>query len=118
MCRASRYSCAGVAEHKDTWLTGCSARQACVQRGLEGAGCPLLVHTWCRVGWLPAWGVFEGMVVPPCMEESFQSLPWRLAVGLFFFFLNINFFIYFWLRWLFVAVRGLSLVVASGGYSS
>ena len=27
-------------------------------------------------------------------------------------------FIYFWLRWVFVAVRGLSLVVSSGGYSS
>ena len=27
-------------------------------------------------------------------------------------------FIYFWLRWVFVAVRGLSLAVASGGYSS
>ena len=25
--------------------------------------------------------------------------------------------IYFWLRWVFVAVRGLSLVVVSGGYS-
>ena len=27
-------------------------------------------------------------------------------------------FIYFWLHWVFVAVRGLSLVAASGGYSS
>ena len=27
-------------------------------------------------------------------------------------------FIYFWLRWVFVAARGLSLVAASGGYSS
>ena len=26
-------------------------------------------------------------------------------------------FIYFWLRWVFVAARGLSLVAASGGYS-
>ena len=26
-------------------------------------------------------------------------------------------FIYFWLHWVFVAVRGLSLVAASGGYS-
>ena len=29
-----------------------------------------------------------------------------------------NLFIYFWLRWVFVAVHGLSLVAASGGYSS
>ena len=34
-----------------------------------------------------------------------------------FFFLK-NKFIYFWLRWVFVAAHGLSLVVASGGYSS
>ena len=27
-------------------------------------------------------------------------------------------FIYFWLHWVFVAARGLSLVAASGGYSS
>ena len=35
-------------------------------------------------------------------------------------FLKLNLFlcIYFWLRWVFVAARGLSLVAASGGYSS
>ena len=27
-------------------------------------------------------------------------------------------FIYFWLRWVFVAAHGLSLAAASGGYSS
>ena len=32
-------------------------------------------------------------------------------------FFKINLFIYFWLRWVFVAARRLSLVVASGGYS-
>ena len=37
---------------------------------------------------------------------------------LFFFFFFINLFIYFWLHWVFVAARGLSLVAASGGYSS
>ena len=36
----------------------------------------------------------------------------------FFFFFNICLFIYFWLCWVFVSVRGLSLVVASGGHSS
>ena len=30
----------------------------------------------------------------------------------------IYLFIYVWLRWVFVAARGLFLVVASGGYSS
>ena len=33
-------------------------------------------------------------------------------------FFKINLFIYFWLHWVFVAVRGLSLVAAGGGYSS
>ena len=33
-------------------------------------------------------------------------------------FLKNYLFIYFWLHWVFVAMRGLSLVAASGGYSS
>ena len=33
-------------------------------------------------------------------------------------FFKISLFIYFWLCWFFVAVRGLSLVAASEGYSS
>ena len=37
-------------------------------------------------------------------------------VKVFFFFFNL--FIYFWLCWVFVSVRGLSLVAASGGHSS
>ena len=44
-----------------------------------------------------------------------------LKVFLFFFLINFffNFLIFiFWLRWVFVAARGLSLVAASGGYSS
>ena len=36
----------------------------------------------------------------------------------FLFYLFIYLFIYFWLCWVFVSVRGLSLVVASGGHSS
>ena len=36
----------------------------------------------------------------------------------FLFFFLIYLFIYFWLCWVFVSVRGLSLVVASGGHSS
>ena len=41
---------------------------------------------------------------------------WKYLKG-FLKFLNIYLFIYFWLRWVFVAVRGLSLVAVSGGYS-
>ena len=33
-------------------------------------------------------------------------------------FFLINLFIYFWLHWVFIAARGLSLVAASGGCSS
>ena len=46
-----------------------------------------------------------------------QILLIPLSISSFFFFLRFNF-IYFWLHWVFVAERGLSLVVASGGYSS
>ena len=38
--------------------------------------------------------------------------------NIFFFFNFIYFFIYFWLCWVFVSVRELSLVAASGGHSS
>ena len=38
--------------------------------------------------------------------------------GVHHFFKKINLFIYLWLCWVFVSVRGLSLVVASGGHSS
>ena len=39
-------------------------------------------------------------------------------ITFFFFFVYIDLFIYFWLCWVFVSVRGLSLVVASGDHSS
>ena len=48
-----------------------------------------------------------------------------LYIYIYFFFLNFGFiclfvylFIYLWLCWVFVSVRGLSLVAASGGHSS
>ena len=48
------------------------------------------------------------------------SLSFTHTSHLFFFFLNlfIYFLIYFWLCWVFVSVRGLSPVAASGGHSS
>ena len=42
----------------------------------------------------------------------------RIMQMLFFFNYFIYLFIYFWLRWVFVSVRGLPLVAASGGHSS
>ena len=55
-----------------------------------------------------ACGIFPDQGSNPC------PLHWQ-ADSFFFFF---NLFIYFWLCWVFVSVRGLSLVVASGGHSS
>ena len=53
--------------------------------------------------------------------SSFTPISWGQipfpALDFFFFNLFILF-IYFWLRWVFVAARGLSLVAASWGYSS
>ena len=49
------------------------------------------------------------------------SIPGQPAPNIFFLiftYLNIYLFIYFWLCWVFVSVRGLSLVAASGGHSS
>ena len=52
--------------------------------------------------------------------ESFSSQRKGEKQGpnLFFFFLSIYLFIYLWLCWAFVSVRGLSLVAASWGHSS
>ena len=58
-------------------------------------------------------------MVPKVCAEGFCSF---VGVFLFFFFstlgLFIYLFIYFWLCWVFVSVRGLSPVAASGGHSS
>ena len=67
--------------------------------------------------WAP---VLWGLCVVPMLQGP--SLCPGLCVGavgcsLFFFFL-INLFIYFCLCWVFVSVRGLPLVAASGGHSS
>ena len=45
-------------------------------------------------------------------------LPFLFLYSSFFFFNFIYLFIYFWVCWVFVSVRGLSLVVASGVHSS
>ena len=50
------------------------------------------------------WGYFNSVTLCDPLE--------------FFIYLFIYLFIYFWLCWVFVSVRGLSLVAASGGHSS
>ena len=52
-----------------------------------------------------------------CMSSLVKCL-FRSSTHFFFFFNLFNLFIYFWLCWVFVAARGLSLVEAGGGYSS
>ena len=48
-----------------------------------------------------------------------QMLYFYLCLSrLFIYFFNFYLFIYLWLCWVFVSVRGLSLVAASGGHSS
>ena len=42
----------------------------------------------------------------------------NVSVAILFLFIYLFIYYFFWLRWVFVATRGLSLVVVSGGYSS
>ena len=60
-------------------------------------------------------------------REILAGVDPKSVLSFFFFFLNREHFLfsslfffkfYLWLRWVFVSVRGLSLVVASGGHSS
>ena len=52
------------------------------------------------------------------LEASIRAVANMLnAIFTFHLFFFLILFIYFWLRWVFVAARGLSLVAASGGYS-
>ena len=62
---------------------------------------------------LPARLSQEKQPPQPCFEDGLMPLFFFLKANLF-----IYLFIYFWLCWVFVSVRGLSLVAASGGHSS
>ena len=60
----------------------------------------------------------------PLWSSYLTSLSLRFLIFIFYLFIYLFFkiylfiYIYFWLCWVFVSVRGLSLVVASGGHSS
>ena len=60
-------------------------------------------------------------IVPQCFSTGVTGF-WHsredTGPNILFFFFFINLFIYFWLCWVFISVRGLSLVVASKGLSS
>ena len=70
--------------------------------------------------WLDLWFHFSGMFSPVhCFYCLSKLIILLVQCSLDIFFLKINYlFIYFWLCWVFVAVRGLSLVAVSGGYYS
>ena len=52
------------------------------------------------------------------LEDWMKYVKFQEHSGALFFLEDLFIYIiYFWLRWVFVAARGLSLVVASGGYS-
>ena len=75
-----------------------------------------------------ACGILPDQGSNPCRlhwQADSQPLHHQGSPSFFFFFkkerhslIFFHSFIYFWLRWVFVAARGLSLVVARGGYSS
>ena len=71
---------------------------------------------------LPSYYMCSQIVQILLVLKTFKILPiwWGSCISLkfFFFFKLIYLFVYFWLCWVFVSVRGLSLVVASGGHSS
>ena len=54
----------------------------------------------------------------PCSHPQQKLASDCLALAVLFIYLFICLFVYLWLCWVFVSVRGLSLVVASGGHSS
>ena len=49
--------------------------------------------------------------------HSFRVVKNNIKKFYYYFYIFIYLFIYFWLHWVFVAVCGLSLVAANGGYS-
>ena len=64
--------------------------------------------------WRRGWDLFFFSIQISCCYCIFCRKDYPFT----FFFFLINLFIYFWLCWVFVSVRGLSLAAASGGHSS
>ena len=48
-------------------------------------------------------------------KDQGSLLSYQSPKLIYYYYYYINLFIYFWLRWVFIAMRGLSLVVARGG---
>ena len=86
-------------------------------KGSRHAGSVVVAH---RLSCSAACGIFADQGCNPCSLHwqadsnycATREVPVVFSFILFFF--TIYLFIYLWLRWVFVAVRGLSLVVARG----
>ena len=62
---------------------------------------------------------WEKIFANESMDKGLISKIYKQLMPLNIFFINLfSLFIYFWLYWVFVAARGLSLVATRGGYSS
>ena len=74
------------------------------------------------MGWCAVFFAVVFLAALPCMWDLSSStrdpLHWKRGVFIFFFNKFIYLFTYLWLHWVFIAACGLSLVVASRGYSS
>ena len=105
---------AASGDHSSSRCAGLSPSRPLLLRstGSRRAGSVIVAHgPSCSA----ACGIFPDQGLNPCplhWQADSQPLHTREAPFSFFKFL------FFWLLWVFVAVRRLSLVVASGGYSS
>ena len=88
-----------------------------------GIQSPYLAYTLghvCLLHYLGDWHHLLCQILLP-LGESHLNISFQLFSYLFIFkrdYLFIYLFIYLWLCWVFISVRGLSLVTASGGHSS
>ena len=98
-------------------------------RGHSSSRCAGLSLSWPLLLWSTGSRSAGSVIVahgPSCStacgifsDQGSNLCPLHWQADSFFFFFNFYLFIYyFWLCWVFVSVRGLSLVAASGGHSS
>ena len=119
---------------KDGDSSGCGRRRIPNRQRINRGCLPFAcVHPELRHPWVPSagrcmhlmWVVRPSVRPPPVFTgRNAHGRASSQAYGVLFFFIYILFntcihlFIYLWLCWVFVSVRGLSLVAASGGHSS
>ena len=120
------YLVAGSGGYSSLWCTGFSLLWLLFlqSRGSGRVGSVVVAH---RPSCSAACGILSsGPWIKPTFPASAGGFVTTVPPGkslpcFFFFFFFFNFiylFIYLWLCWVFVSVRGLSLVAASGGQSS